>query len=160
MNALEQFLPDPRATEEFGARLAACCRGGLLVFLRGDLGAGKTTLVRGFLRAAGCSGPVKSPTYTLVEPYSSPLGTFYHLDLYRLSDPEELEWLGARELFDGEQLCLIEWPEQGAGYLPEPDLEACLQSDDGGRRVRLSAASARGEEVVRCLENGGRVDFR
>ena len=160
MKALEQFLPDARATEDFGARLAGCCRGGLLVFLRGDLGAGKTTLVRGFLRAAGCSGPVKSPTYTLVEPYSSPLGTFYHLDLYRLSDPEELEWIGARDLFDGEQLCLIEWPEQGAGYLPAPDLEACLQSANGGRRVRLSAASVRGEAVVRCLENRARVDFR
>jgi len=151
MSALEQFLADARATEDFGARLATCCRGGLLVFLHGDLGAGKTTLVRGFLRAAGCSGPVKSPTYTLVEPYSSPRGTFYHLDLYRLSDPEELEWIGARDLFDGEQLCLIEWPEQGAGYLPAPDLQLYLQPDGGGRRLRLSAASVRGEEVVRCL---------
>jgi tRNA threonylcarbamoyladenosine biosynthesis protein TsaE len=151
MAALEQFLADAQATEAFGARLAECCRGGLLVFLHGDLGAGKTTLVRGFLRAAGCSGPVKSPTYTLVEPYSSQRGSFYHLDLYRLSDAEELEWIGVRDLFDGEQICLIEWPEQGAGYLPAPALQLYLQPDGGGRRLRLSAASARGEEVVRCL---------
>jgi tRNA threonylcarbamoyladenosine biosynthesis protein TsaE len=152
MAALEQFLADAQATEAFGARLAECCRGGLLVFLHGDLGAGKTTLVRGFLRAAGCSGPVKSPTYTLVEPYSSQRGSFYHLDLYRLSDAEELEWIGVRDLFDAEQICLIEWPERGAGYLPAADLHVYLRLEDNGRRVRLAAASARGEQVLHCLD--------
>ena len=152
MAALEQFLADAQATEAFGARLAECCRGGLLVFLHGDLGAGKTTLVRGFLRAAGCSGPVKSPTYTLVEPYSSQRGSFYHLDLYRLSDPEELEWIGVRDLFDAEQVCLIEWPEQGDGFLPAADLHVYLQPENSGRRVRLAAGSARGERVLHCLD--------
>ncbi len=152
MAALEQFLADAQATEAFGARLAECCRGGLLVFLHGDLGAGKTTLVRGFLRAAGCSGPVKSPTYTLVEPYSSQRGSFYHLDLYRLSDPEELEWIGVRDLFDARQVCLIEWPEQGAGFLPAADLHVYLRPANSGRRVQLVAASARGERVLRCLD--------
>lgn len=151
MSGLEQFLADAQATEAFGARLAGCCRGGLLVFLHGDLGAGKTTLVRGFLRATGFSGPVKSPTYTLIEPYSSERGTFYHLDLYRLSDPEELEWIGVRDLFDGEQVCLIEWPEQGAGFLPEADLHVYLRPDAGGRRLRLTAATPHGEQLVRCL---------
>jgi len=122
------------------------------VFLHGDLGAGKTTLVRGFLRAAGCSGPVKSPTYTLIESYSSQRGSFYHLDLYRLSDAEELEWIGARDLFDDEQVCLIEWPEQGAGFLPAPDLHVYLQVEAGGRRVRLEAVSARGEQLVHCMD--------
>jgi tRNA threonylcarbamoyladenosine biosynthesis protein TsaE len=152
MSGLEQFLADDQATQDFGARLAACCRGGLLVFLHGDLGAGKTTLVRGFLRAAGCSGPVKSPTYTLIESYSSQRGSFYHLDLYRLSDAEELEWIGARDLFDDEQVCLIEWPEQGAGFLPAPDLHVYLQVEAGGRRVRLEAVSARGEQLVHCMD--------
>jgi tRNA threonylcarbamoyladenosine biosynthesis protein TsaE len=152
MAALEQFLADAQATEAFGARLAECCRGGLLVFLHGDLGAGKTTLVRGFLRAAGCSGPVKSPTYTLVEPYSSQRGSFYHLALYRLSDAEELEWIGVRDLFDGEQVCLIEWPERGAGFLPAADLHVYLRLEDSGRRVRLAAASTRGEQVLHCLD--------
>ena len=100
MAALEQFLADAQATEAFGARLAECCRGGLLVFLHGDLGAGKTTLVRGFLRAAGCSGPVKSPTYTLVEPYAVSRGNIYHVDLYRVSDEEELRYLGWNEAAD------------------------------------------------------------
>ncbi len=152
MNRLEQFLPDAQATRAFGKRLADCCRGGLLVFLHGDLGAGKTTLVRGFLLAAGCSGAVKSPTYTLVEPYSSQRGSFYHLDLYRLADPEELEWIGVRDLLDGEQVCLIEWPEQGAGFLPEADLHVYLAVENSGRRVSLECGTARGERVVRCLD--------
>jgi tRNA threonylcarbamoyladenosine biosynthesis protein TsaE len=152
MVALDQFLADAQATEAFGARLAACCREGLLVFLHGDLGAGKTTLVRGFLRAAGCGGPVKSPTYTLVEPYSSQRGNFYHLDLYRLSDAEELEWIGVRDLFDGEEVCLIEWPERGAGFLPEADLHVYLRPENSGRRVQLAATSLRGEQVLHCLD--------
>ncbi|MGD2075829.1 MAG: tRNA (adenosine(37)-N6)-threonylcarbamoyltransferase complex ATPase subunit type 1 TsaE [Gammaproteobacteria bacterium] len=152
MSAVEQFLADAHATEGFGARLADCCGAGLVVFLHGDLGAGKTTLVRGFLRAAGCTGPVRSPTYTLVEPYHARRGLIYHLDLYRLADPEELEWIGVRELFDGEQLCLIEWPERGAGFLPGPDLRVHLQIEHSGRRVRLESATRRGEAVLQCLE--------
>jgi tRNA threonylcarbamoyladenosine biosynthesis protein TsaE len=151
MSAFEQFLADPQATEGFGARLSDCCRERLVVFLHGNLGAGKTTLVRGFLRAAGCTGPVRSPTYTLVEPYSAQRGVFYHLDLYRLADPEELEWIGARELFDGEQVCLIEWPERGAGFLPQADLHVYLRADRGGRRVRLESGTERGDAVLRCL---------
>jgi tRNA threonylcarbamoyladenosine biosynthesis protein TsaE len=153
MNAVEQFLGDAEATEAFGARLQECCRqGGLVVFLQGPLGAGKTTLVRGFLRAAGYTGPVRSPTYTLVEPYDTQRGLFYHLDLYRLSDPEELEWIGVRDLFDGEQLCLIEWPERGAGFLPKPDLRVQLEAVQSGRHLRLQSGSPAGEAVVRCLD--------
>ncbi len=152
MAVLERYLPDQAATEEFGAALAARCRGGLLVFLHGQLGAGKTTLVRGFLRATGHSGPVKSPTYTLVEPYTTRHGNLYHLDLYRLADAEELEWIGIRDLLEDENTCLIEWPEQGAGILPEPDLHVYLQAEGEGRKVRAEAATRRGEQVLECQD--------
>ena len=144
-------LPDQAATEAFGEQLAAACEGGLLVFLHGQLGAGKTTLVRGFLRARGHSGPVKSPTNTLVEPYTTAQGNVYHLDLYRLADAEELEWIGIRDLFEDESICLVEWPEQGAGILPEPDLHVYLQVEGRGRQLQLQAASSRGERLVRIV---------
>ena len=144
-------LPDRAATEAFGEQLAAACEDGLLVFLHGQLGAGKTTLVRGFLRARGHSGPVKSPTYTLVEPYTTAQGNVYHLDLYRLADAEELEWIGIRDLFEDESICLVEWPEQGAGILPEPDLHVYLQVEGRGRQLQLQTASSRGERLVRIV---------
>ncbi|HFD81079.1 MAG TPA: tRNA (adenosine(37)-N6)-threonylcarbamoyltransferase complex ATPase subunit type 1 TsaE [Gammaproteobacteria bacterium] len=151
MDAADYRLADAAATEAFGARLAACRVAGLVVFIHGQLGAGKTTLVRGFLRGCGYQGPVKSPTYTLVEPYETACGGVYHLDLYRLADPEELEWIGIRDLFDGEHLCLIEWPEQGAGVLPPPDLVLRLSIEGAARRLRLESGSAAGREVLSCL---------
>ena len=151
-------LPDRAATEAFGEQLAAACEGGLLVFLHGQLGAGKTTLVRGFLRARGHSGPVKSPTYTLVEPYTTAQGNVYHLDLYRLADAEELEWIGIRDLFEDESICLVEWPEQGAGILPEPDLHVYLQVEGRGRQLQLQATSPRGERLVRIVTRNRPAD--
>ncbi len=123
----------------------------LLVFLEGDLGAGKTTLVRGFLRGLDYRGAVRSPTYTLVEPY--PLGDLivYHLDLYRLSDPEELEFLGGREIFSGNHQVLVEWPEKGRGWLPEPDLHLTLHHRTHGRSIELCCNSLDcTQEVARC----------
>ena len=149
---VECYLADQRATEAFGERLAACCVAGLVVYLHGQLGAGKTTLVRGFLRALGHLGSVKSPTYTLLESYRTSNHSLYHLDLYRLADPQELEWIGVRELFDGESLCFIEWPEQGVGYLPEPDVRIFLQQEDTGRRVRVEAGTKRGKTLLLCLQ--------
>ena len=154
MSGAGEFLPDSAATEAFGARLARCCARGLLVFLYGPLGAGKTTLVRGLLRAAGYGGPVRSPTYTLIEPYATPQGNFYHLDLYRLADPEELEWIGVRDLFDERHLCLIEWPERGAGFLPRADLSLTLGIEGAGRRVHAQAASKAGAAVLGCVRAG------
>jgi tRNA threonylcarbamoyladenosine biosynthesis protein TsaE len=133
------FLPDEAATLAFAARLGYCLRPGMVVFLHGELGAGKTTLVRGYLRAVGYTGTVKSPTYTLVEEYSLPTGyTVYHFDLYRLADPEELEWMGIRDYFRADALCFVEWPEQGRPFLPRPNLEIFLEPQEGGRILSVS----------------------
>lgn len=151
MTGLEASLADTAATENLGARLAGCCRGGLLVFLSGQLGAGKTTLVRGLLRALGHGGAVKSPTYTLIESYQPDGLSLHHLDLYRLGDAGELEWLGIRDLLGADAVCLIEWPERGAGVLPAPDLQLTLAYQGVGRHAAVSAHSGRGEQVLRCL---------
>jgi len=122
-----------------GACMAkAFARKPLLLFLDGDLGAGKTTLVRGYLRGLGYQGSVRSPTYTLVEPYPLEGLTVYHLDLYRLSDPEELEFLGGREIFSGAHQVLVEWPDRGQGWLPEPDLHLLLTYQDSGRHLQVT----------------------
>ncbi len=142
MTGIEFHLENESATEELGARLAHRLPAGTIVFLHGQLGAGKTTLVRGFLRERGYGGPVKSPTYTLVEPYSLEKGDVFHFDLYRLADPEELEYLGGRDYFDGRAICFVEWPERGAGMLPSPDLEIHLFHLEQGRRVQLRASNA------------------
>lgn len=145
-------LADEAATVALGKQLAPALAGGAVVFLQGDLGLGKTTLSRGIITALGHEGAVKSPTYTLVEPYELGEVKIYHFDLYRLSDPEELELLGAREYFGRHCLCLVEWSVRGQGFLPEADVEIELQmGDDGGRIACLSAHSPRGEAVLECL---------
>lgn len=125
--------------EAFGARLAAVLPAGIRIYLQGDLGAGKTTLVRGFLRGLGHQGKVKSPTYTLIEPYELGERRVFHLDLYRLGDPEELEFLGIRDLFAPGVTSLIEWPERGAGVLPPADVLVRIEHLPAGRRLRLAA---------------------
>lgn len=144
-------LPDPAATERLGRCLAALLEPGLVIFLSGPLGAGKTSLCGAIIRALGHPGPVKSPTYTLVEPYLLTIGNVYHFDLYRLAEPEELEWLGARDYFDGNSVCLIEWPERGAGLLPAPDLALAFTITDGRRRLEASADTARGQALLARL---------
>jgi tRNA threonylcarbamoyladenosine biosynthesis protein TsaE len=145
---IELRLASAPATEALGARLAGILPAGCIVYLCGELGTGKTTLVRGLLRALGHGGPVRSPTYTLVEPYTLGDRQIVHLDLYRLSDPEELEFLGWRDFLDGWSVLLVEWPERGHGMLPVADLTIELKYADPGRWCRLWADSARGEGVL------------
>lgn len=138
--------------EAFGSRLAACLPPTGVVFLEGNLGAGKTTLVRGVLRGAGYRGPVKSPTYTLIEPYDVGARSYAHLDLYRLGDPEELEYLGLRDLLAEGRLLLVEWPERGRGMLPVPDLLLHIEYAAGGRDITLQAGTPAGLEALARLE--------
>ncbi|MGB5671069.1 MAG: tRNA (adenosine(37)-N6)-threonylcarbamoyltransferase complex ATPase subunit type 1 TsaE [Sedimenticolaceae bacterium] len=148
-----RVLRDEAAQEGFGARLAAACAGSALIFLEGDLGAGKTTMTRGFIRALGQRGAVKSPTYTLIEPYDIGDRRVYHLDLYRVADPGELEYLGLREMLAEDAVVLIEWAERGARWLPVPDLRVRIEHLSVGRRVKLEAATSKGGEIMARLES-------
>lgn len=150
---MKQVLADEQAMAAFGAALAASVTEGGVIFLRGDLGMGKTTLSRGVLRGCGHTGSVKSPTYTLVEPYDTPSGPVFHFDLYRLSDPEELEYLGIRDYFTEQALCLIEWPDKGAGVLPSPDLEIQIELSGTGRSLLLTPVTQKGQAMVDNLNN-------
>jgi len=144
MAASGLFLPDAEATERAGAMLARCAGLDRLrqIHLEGDLGAGKTTMVRGFLRALGHAGAVRSPTYTLIEPYEFDGLTVLHFDLYRVADPDELEYLGVREQSDARTLWLVEWPDRGAGWLPGPELVVRLSQEGGGRRLQFAGPEA------------------
>ena len=145
---VEILLDSAVATERLGARLAEALKPGCIIYLHGELGAGKTTLARGLLHGLGHGGTVKSPTYTLVEPYQIGQWRLFHWDLYRLADPEELEFLGLRDQLDGEAVLLIEWPERGRGELPVADLEITLDYADEGRNSRLEARSPVGQALL------------
>jgi tRNA threonylcarbamoyladenosine biosynthesis protein TsaE len=140
------------AQEAFGAHLAACCQPPITVFLQGDLGTGKTTLVRGFLRGLGYSGKVKSPTYTLLERYELQHMDCYHFDLYRLSSPEELEYLGIQDLLDERAVIMVEWPERGQGMLPAADLTILLEHRGNSRELTFEQGSKLGERIMSCLK--------
>lgn len=144
-------LADAEATEVMGEALARAGRKGGLVFLRGQLGAGKTTLTRGVLRALGHQGTVKSPTYTIVEPYENMQPSVYHFDLYRLADAEELEFMGIRDYIQPEHLCLVEWPERGEAMLPVADLEIALSVSGRAREVTCRAGTDKGKKMIAVL---------
>lgn len=147
-------LEGEQKTERLGARLAKAALPGLVIYLQGELGTGKTTLVRGFLRCLGHQGKVRSPTYTLVEPYRFGNAMVYHLDLYRLADPAELDAIGVRDYFDGKAIMLIEWPERGGSELAPPDLRVRLSYSPGGRDAALQAVTRRGLETLQQLSEG------
>ena len=134
-----------------GARLIGVCEHGGVITLNGELGTGKTTLVRGALEAEGISGGVRSPTYTLVEYYPLERFAVAHFDLYRLAEAEELEYLGYRDYLNPQTLCLIEWPQRAAGYLQSIDLEIEIDYDPDGRRVELTAKSEWGRKLISRL---------
>ena len=149
--ALTVELADAAATERAGAALASELQGGMIVCLHGDLGAGKTTLARGVLRGLGFEGPVKSPTYTLVEHYPFSSLYLYHFDFYRFADPVEWEAAGLAELFRPDAVCLIEWPERVAPLLPPADVDLALAPHADGRAGRVLSATARTEKGERCV---------
>ncbi|MDO6462153.1 tRNA (adenosine(37)-N6)-threonylcarbamoyltransferase complex ATPase subunit type 1 TsaE [Granulosicoccaceae sp. 1_MG-2023] len=154
MQEFDVVLPDEAATLALGAALAAALQAdaeGGVIFLNGDLGAGKTTLTRGLLHALGHSGAVKSPTYTLIESYEAGGLSLHHLDLYRLGSPDELDFLGLRELMVPGAVFLIEWPQQGGDWLPLPRLQIDLSYDGEGRRAHLYSNSA--TELLKRLKS-------
>ncbi|MCD8565537.1 MAG: tRNA (adenosine(37)-N6)-threonylcarbamoyltransferase complex ATPase subunit type 1 TsaE [Burkholderiaceae bacterium] len=151
-------LPDEKATDALGSRLSQVILAslknkqineletgaGAAIYLRGDLGAGKTALVRALLRAAGVTGRIKSPSYALLESYKVSSLYFYHIDFYRFNDSSEWQDAGFRELFRPDAVVLIEWPEKADGQLPAPDLLIDLSYKDGGRAARIEAQTKRG----------------
>ncbi len=147
-NFFEILLLGEQAMVDFGSRLGKLLPDGCLIFLEGDLGAGKTTLSRGILGAFGHHGVVKSPTYTLVEPYRLGERLIYHFDLYRLGDPEELEFIGIRDYLNQASCCLVEWPERGEGMLPEPDLRVAINAVDDARCVAIFAGTINGQKIL------------
>jgi tRNA threonylcarbamoyladenosine biosynthesis protein TsaE len=145
---MKQEVLGEEAQEALGRRLAARLTPPCIIYLEGDLGTGKTTLVRGILRGLGHEGSVRSPTYTLMEPYELGGLRLFHLDLYRLSDPEELQYLGLRDLLEADSVLFVEWPERGAGVLPPPDLEIRLGYSEAGRVLELIPRTPTGESLL------------
>lgn len=152
LNSYHTHLSDSDQTVNIGRDLALCMTHATTVFLHGDLGAGKTTFTRGFVQALGHQGNVKSPTYTLVEPYEAADWQVYHFDLYRLADPEELEFMGIRDYFSDKSLCLIEWPQRGFGLLPQADVELWLTYVDNEREIKFEANTDNGHAVLSALK--------
>nr|WP_225740773.1 tRNA (adenosine(37)-N6)-threonylcarbamoyltransferase complex ATPase subunit type 1 TsaE [Pseudoalteromonas peptidolytica] len=146
-------MADEPATVAMGNKIAQVVRQGAVLFLHGDLGAGKTTLTRGIVQSLGHSGKVKSPTYTLVEPYELEDVSIYHFDLYRLGSPEELEYMGIRDYFANHAICVVEWPEKGEGFIPSPDIDITMQYAGEGRQAILQAKSSRGEALLKQLQD-------
>lgn len=151
MAQIQCVLKDEAATLSLAQQLARHISGGLTIFLHGELGAGKTTFSRGLINSLGHKGNVKSPTYTLVEPYQLAQLVVYHFDLYRLRDSEELEFMGIRDYFRADSLCLIEWPQRGAGYLPVADLDIHLIFEQEHRRAELTANTAAGHHILKAV---------
>jgi tRNA threonylcarbamoyladenosine biosynthesis protein TsaE len=154
-NSQSVSLEGEQNMQDFGAQLATAISKidtPLLFLLNGDLGAGKTTISRGILQGLGHQGSVKSPTYTLVEPYELDIGMVYHFDLYRLIDPDELEHIGFSDYLSEAKLCIIEWPENGGSYIPQPDIFIDISVYQSGRHVTLNSATESGNRCINVLQ--------
>lgn len=151
--SFEAHLNDEIATVAMGNTVAAIIEQGAVIYLHGDLGAGKTTFTRGVVQGFGHTGKVKSPTYTLVEPYELTRANVYHFDLYRLGDPEELEYMGIRDYFSEQAICIVEWPEKGGEFIPVPDLDITLSYVGDERKIVINSVSERGIAIVEKLTN-------
>lgn len=147
-------MPDEAATRRFGGRLARGVAPGFKLYLRGPLGSGKTTLVRGLLRALGWRGRVKSPSYALVEVYVVSSLHLYHFDFYRFRDPGEWNDSGFRDYFGSAAVCVVEWPEKAGDALPPPDVEIVLEHQGAGRALRAHAQSDVGERCLKIIRDG------
>jgi len=147
-----RYLAAEADTLALGAEFASAIRPGMVIYLSGDLGAGKTTFARGLLRGLGYSGKVKSPTFTLVEVYEISRLYLYHFDFYRFNDPRELGEAGFREYFNSGSVCLVEWPEKAAAGLPVADVKILMQVDGSGRRVGIFAETEAGRLCIQRLK--------
>lgn len=156
---LTAFLPDEEATLALGRALSPLLEPGLVIYLEGDLGAGKTTLVRGVLRGLGHAGAVKSPTYALVEVYRLSRLDLHHFDFYRFHDPREWIDAGFRESFNGRIVSLIEWPRKAGGLLPPADVEIALEPRRTGRSASLRSSSPSGERLLARLRDTSTFPF-
>lgn len=146
------ILDDESQTISLAAKFAHVIQSGLVIFMQGDLGAGKTTFVRGLLQSLGPVGKVKSPTYTLVEPYVISGYNIYHFDLYRFNDPDEWEAAGFRDYFSASHICIVEWPEKASQLLPTPDIEIRLSPHAQGRLCKIVAQTEIGIDILNHLE--------
>ena len=149
--AWERAVPDEASVEALASRFARRLEPPMVLYLRGDLGAGKTTFARAYVQALGFTGYVKSPSYGLLETYEVAAQRVLHLDLYRIEDPEELEFLALRDLFTEQTVLLVEWPERGESYLPPPDLVLFFGEMDEARYIRCEARSPGGSAAARSI---------
>ena len=149
---MELVIDVDSAMQQLGGKLAAVCNESCNIYLSGELGAGKTTLIRGFIQAKGYQGKVKSPTYTLIEPYQLPDCYIYHFDLYRINEPLELEALGLRDYFDSSGICLVEWPQLGETVLPSADISITITIQGQTRLVSVDAVSKLGVHILSNLQ--------
>ncbi|MFB2643678.1 tRNA (adenosine(37)-N6)-threonylcarbamoyltransferase complex ATPase subunit type 1 TsaE [Shewanella bicestrii] len=152
MTELTFQLNNEDETIAVGQKLACHIQAPLTLYLTGDLGAGKTTLSRGLIQGLGHKGAVKSPTYTLVEPYELDGVEVYHFDLYRLNDPEELEFMGIRDYFTDSSLCIVEWPDKGHGLLPDADIHLHLNYVNQGREIQIRALTESGKKLLAAIK--------
>ncbi|MGL4221294.1 MAG: tRNA (adenosine(37)-N6)-threonylcarbamoyltransferase complex ATPase subunit type 1 TsaE [Shewanella sp.] len=152
MTELTFQLNNEDETIAVGQKLARHIQAPLTLYLTGDLGAGKTTLSRGLIQGLGHKGAVKSPTYTLVEPYELDGVQVYHFDLYRLNDPEELEFMGIRDYFTNSSLCIVEWPDKGEGLLPDADIHLHLNYVNQGREIHIRALTDSGQTLLAAIK--------